>query len=136
MRPRGGTRSSSSSERADTEEPKKEPLRAKVHIRGEGSYSVSHAQAEAPTLIDVNADGEDHERWDYAKLSEAASQLASLDETETIIEVSADADVPMQTLISTLDAVRGPDCKLIDGRGSDGARPEGCWFIDPVVTTK
>jgi hypothetical protein len=47
------------------------------------------------------------------------------------VTISAENHIPMQVLVSTMDAVRGSDCKLLMAK--DEEIPEECLFYQPIV---
>ena len=71
--------------------------------------------------------GEGDADYDFAALTTLAEELkASSPETSKVI-VSAEGDVHLQTLIYTMDALRGPSCSMAKGD------PEGCLLWRPVI---
>ena len=46
--------------------------------------------------------------------------------------ISAENSIPMQVLISTMDAVRGSECKLLMIKEGEEF-PETCMFFQPIV---
>jgi hypothetical protein len=74
----------------------------------------------------------DYERYDYAALEAKAKEYKSLFPTEQIVTISAEAKIPMQALIYTMDALTGRACKLGKVQKGEGV-PEDCYFWQPVV---
>ena len=126
--------------------PKAESLELAVFIQAEGFRVSSGAQqlgAEAgraqasgtPTipLAKPNTPLSSFDRYDYAGLEELAREFKLKFPDETIVTVSAENDIPAQVLISTLDALRGADCK--PGQLEPGEPlPDACLFIHPIVS--
>jgi hypothetical protein len=52
----------------------------------------------------------------------------------TMVRVSAENDIPAQVLISTLDALRGSDCRL--RLVTPDEAPSECLFFQPVVQAR
>jgi hypothetical protein len=130
---------------ASSDAPNKQPLNLTVHVLAEG-FRVSAAGqqhgAEAgrerdssqPSIMlaKPSAPASDYARYDYAALEALAHDYKREYPDEVRVKVSAEGDIPAQVLISTLDALRGFDCKL--GQPSTAAAiPEQCLFIEPVI---
>ena len=126
-------------------DPNEKTLELRVFIQAEGFRVSSTDQqigaeagraqdSSAPTipLAKPGADAADYDRYDYAALEAMAGDFKAAYPHESVVTVSAENDVPAQVLISTLDALRGIDCKL--GRvKADEQIPEECLFYRPVV---
>lgn len=126
-------------------DPPKAALDLKVFIRADG-YAVTHAgqqegaevgrdtDTSRPTipLARGDVDASDYDRYDYAALEAMASELIERNEHESRVTISAEGDVPIQVLVSTMDALRGTDCELLGFMPGDD-RPEGCLFYEPIV---
>jgi biopolymer transport protein ExbD len=74
----------------------------------------------------------DYERYNYIGLEDLVHEIKRKHPHETVVRVTAENDIPAQVLISTLDALRGTDCKLA-GVTADDSFPEACLFFRPVV---
>jgi biopolymer transport protein ExbD len=137
--------SSAPSEPKPEEEKKEKPLNLKVFVMEDG-YRVSAdgqqegadagkaADSKLPTipLAKAGTPLTDYERYDYAALEEAAKKYKTLFPTEQVVTISAEAKIPMQALIYTMDALTGRTCKL--GKVQKGeAVPADCYFWQPVV---
>jgi biopolymer transport protein ExbD len=72
----------------------------------------------------------DYGRYDYAALEQLAEELKETHREETVVRVSAENDISAQVLVSTLDALRGSDCRL---REVKTEVPAECLFYRPVV---
>lgn len=120
-------------------EPPKEQLGLSVFILADGFRVSSAAQQQqhsgAPTipLAKPNTPLANYDRYDYAGLEALAREFKAKFPGETRVTVSAEGDIPAQTLISTLDALRGADCKLGQVKANEPL-PEVCLFIHPVVS--
>jgi len=77
-----------------------------------------------PSKVARTGDGDGD--YDFAALTALASQLkASSPETSTVI-LRAEGDVHLQTLVETMDALRGPGCSMA-GEGAE------CLLWRPVL---
>jgi len=137
--------SSQPSEPKPEEEKKEKPLNLKVFIMEDG-YRVSAdgqqegadagkaADSKAPTipLAKSGAPLTDYDRYDYAALEAKAKEYKGLFPSEQIVTISAEAKIPMQALIYTMDALTGRTCKLGKVQKGEGV-PEDCYFWQPVV---
>jgi len=116
--------------------PKQPSLGLSVFIHGDG-FRVSSAgeQHGAPSipLAKPNTPLSTIDRYDYAGLEERAREFKAGFPDETVVTVSAENDIPAQVLISTLDALRGTDCKL-GQLAADEPLPAECLFIHPIVS--
>lgn len=126
-------------------EPPKPELQLSVTILGDG-FRLTHAGQQlgaelgkaqdsgAPSipLAIPDAPLSHYDRYDYAALEQRAREFKDLYPSETVVRVSAENDIPAQVLISTLDALRGSDCRLRAAK-SDEEIPEECLFFRPVV---
>ena len=132
------------SEKKEEEDKKTKPLKLKVFILEDGFRVSTAAQqdgAEAgkeqdsskPTIPLAKADAPltDFERYDYAELEAKAKELKSKYPTEQVATISAENTIPMQVLVSTMDALRGTDCKILAAEGDEF--PPECLFFQPIV---
>lgn len=137
--------SSAPSPKTPDEDPTEKSLGLRVFIQAEGFRVSSTDQqigaeagraqdSSAPTiaLAKPGAGAEDYDRYDYAALEAMAGDFKAAYPHESVVTVSAENDVPAQVLISTLDALRGIDCKLGSVK-ADEAIPKQCLFYRPVV---
>lgn len=137
--------SNTPSEPKPEEEKKEKPLNLKVFVmedgyrvsadgQQEGAEAGKATDSKAPTiaLAKPGAPLTDYERYDYAALEAKAQSYKSLFPNEAIVTISAEAKVPMQALIYTMDALAGRTCKL--GKAMKGEDvPPDCYFWQPVV---
>jgi biopolymer transport protein ExbD len=128
------------------EEKKDKPLNLKVFIMEDG-YRVSasgqqagaeagkSADSQAPTipLAKPGTPLEDFDRYDYAGLEAEAKKYKTLFPHETVVTVSAENSIPMQVLITTMDALRGSECKLLGAMQSGEEVPPECMFWQSIV---
>lgn len=128
------------------EEKKEKPLNLKVFIMEDG-YRVSasgqqsgaeagkSADSAAPTipLAKPGTPLEDFARYDYVALEQEAKKFKDLFPHETVVTVSAENSIPMQVLITTMDALRGSECKLLAAMTSDEEIPPECMFWQAIV---
>jgi biopolymer transport protein ExbD len=128
-------------------EDKDNPLNLKVFIMEDGyrvSASGQQEGAEAGKSADSNkptiplakpgAPLDDHERYDYAALEAKAAEYKSMFSHESLVTISAENTIPMQSLINTMDALRGSDCKGVTASLKAGEEPAPeCYFYHAVV---
>lgn len=120
----------------EEEEEKEEPLNFKVFITSEGfglqSGPIMEPETSVIALAKAGADVRtDFSAFDYAELEAKARELKRQFPGEKVVTVSAIDDIPMQTLVFTMDALRGSNCKLIQQSGSQ-VDPD-CMFWNTVV---
>jgi hypothetical protein len=122
-----------------------EPLNLKVFIMEDG-YRVSaqgqqqgadagkSADSTKPTipLAKPGTELTEFTRYDYVKLEAEAKKYKQLFPHETVVTLSAENSIPMQVLITTMDALRGTDCKLLKAMQGEELPPE-CYFWQPIV---
>ena len=122
-----------------------EPLNLKVFIMEDG-YRVSaqgqqqgadagkSADSSKPTipLAKPGAPLDEYERYYYIKLEAEAKKYKQLFPHETVVTISAENSIPMQALITTMDALRGSECKLLKAMAGEEIPPE-CYFWQPIV---
>jgi biopolymer transport protein ExbD len=132
------------SDKKEEEKKEEKPLQFKVFILDDG-FRVTTAQqqegAEAGQSQDSSgpsiplakpgADIKEYDRYDYKALEDKARELKAKAKHETVVTISAENNIPMQVLVSTMDAVRGSDCKLLMAK--DEEIPEECLFYQPIV---
>ena len=107
----------------------------RVHIMADGFKTEFSGQelaaADGPTIPRESAVGEEGDGYDYAALEAQAAELKTAHVEHTIVTISAEGDVPLSTVIATMDALRGSDCKLSAGEEAMDA----CLFWQPVVSS-
>ncbi len=122
-----------------------EPLNLKVFIMEDG-YRVSaqgqqqgadagkSADSAKPTipLAKPGTPLDEYSRFDYIKLEAEAKKYKQLFSHETVVTISAENSIPMQVLITTMDALRGTDCRLLKAMQGEEIPPE-CYFWQPIV---
>jgi biopolymer transport protein ExbD len=129
------------------EEPEKDkkPLNLKVFVmedgfrvsadgQQEGAEAGNTQDSKAPTigLAKAGAPLNDYERYDYKALEEKAKSYKALFPNETVVTISAEANIPMQSIIMTMDAVAGRTCKI--GKALKGEKiPDDCYFWQPIL---
>jgi len=74
----------------------------------------------------------DYDRYDYAALEASVKKYKSLFPNESIVTLSAESKIPMQSMINTMDALAGRTCKIGKALKGEGV-PEDCYFWQPVV---
>lgn len=130
------------------EEQKKDekPLNLKVFVMEDG-FRVSAAEqqegaeagkaqdSKAPTigLAKQGAPLTDYERYDYEQLEGKAKHYKSLFPHEVVVTVSAEANIPMQAIIMTMDALAGRTCKIAKALKGGEEIPDECLFWQPIV---
>jgi hypothetical protein len=134
-----------SAEQKEPEEKKEKPLNLKVFVmedgyrvsadgQQEGAEAGKATDSKAPTipLAKAGAPLNDYERYDYNALEAAAKKYKSLFPNEVVVTVSAEAKIPMQAMIYTMDALSGRTCKI--GKALKGEKvPDDCYFWQPIV---
>ena len=122
------------------------PLNLKVFIMSDGyrvSASGQQAGAEGGKSADSNSpsiplakpgsDLSDFERYDYAALEAKAQEYKRLFPHETVVTISAENDIPLQSIINTMDALRGRECLLMNAVSGNEEVPAECLFWSPIV---
>lgn len=130
----------------DPDQPIEQPLKLSVMILDDGfrlTYAGQQAGAEygvgqdsskpSIPLANPNAPLSHYDRYDYAALEQRALELKLQYPKETVVRVSAENHIPAQVLLSTLDALRGSDCKLRGVQAGEEV-PGECLFFQPEVT--
>ncbi len=125
--------------------PKVKPLNLKVFVMEEGFRVSADGQqdgAEAGKAVDSSkptialarpgAPLGDYDRYDYAALEASIKHYKTLAPDETIVTISAESRIPMQSMIYTMDALAGRDCKIGKARRGE-AVPDDCYFWQPVL---
>lgn len=112
-------------------EPVEPTVDLKIRVASDGFWLTTDRQHVGkqgmPTIArDVEGD------YDYALLEARARELKAQYPASDTVHVTAESDVPMQTLVRTMDALRGSDCKL-SGMGPGEEAPTECLFWHPVV---
>lgn len=116
---------------AEDHEPAKPQLR--VFIANDGFELSVGARGSAPAKwIGLAAAAATADRHDYAALEAEAASLLRLGTVDPVVYVDAEGDVPMATLVATMDAMRGSRCSLSAVRAGENA-PAGCLFYGVVV---
>lgn len=132
---------------ADDKKEKKDekPLNLKVFIMEDG-YRVSASGQQAGAEAGKSADSsrptiplakpgsalDDYDRYDYAQLEAKANEYKRLFPHETVVTISAENSIPLQVLTSTMDALRGSECRLLKAMQGEEVPPE-CLFWQPIV---
>ncbi len=136
---------STPSEPKPEEEKKEKPLNLKVFVmedgylvsadgQQEGSEAGQAQDSKRPTipLAKPGTPLNEYDRYDYDALQASAQKYKSTFANETVVTISAEAKIPMQVLISTMDALAGKTCKI--GKALKGeAVPDDCYFWQPIV---
>lgn len=138
--------SAAPSEEKEEKKDEKKPLKLKVFILEEG-FRISAAgqqdgadagksqDSSRPTipLAKPNAGPEEFDRYDYKALEDKAKEYKDAYPHETVVTVSAENTIPMQVLVTTMDSMRGTECKLLEAMQSDKPVPKECLFWQPIV---
>ncbi|MCY0986832.1 biopolymer transporter ExbD [Nannocystis sp. ILAH1] len=131
----------------DEQEKKDEkPLNLKVFVmedgfrvsadgQQEGAEAGKSQDSKAPTigLAKQGAPLNDYERYDYAQLESKAKSYKQLFPNEVVVTVSAEANIPMQSIIMTMDALAGTKCKIAKSLKGGEKIPDECYFWQPIV---
>lgn len=140
--------SSAPSEPQEEKKDQEKPLDLKVFImedgyrveasgQQEGADAGKSADSGRPTiaLAKPGAPLDDYERYDYKALEAKAKEYKTLFPNDTTVKVSAEANVHMQAIIATMDALAGSECKvgkLLTDEGHDEMAPK-CFFWQPII---
>ncbi len=110
--------------------PETEPLRLRIHVREDGFTARYGSTPDSERKIDIplGADGE----HDFAALEQRAEELKGRFPDDADVDISAEASIPLHTLVESMDALRGTECSL---RGAlyGEAVPAQCYFWNVVV---
>lgn len=136
--------SNAPSEKKEEEKKDEKPLNLKVFVmedgfrvsasgQQEGADAGQSADSNRPTipLAKPSAPLTDFDRYDYPALEAVAKKYKTAFPHERVVKFSAENSIPMQVLVTAMDAVRGFDCKLIIAEG-DSLPPE-CLFVLPII---
>jgi biopolymer transport protein ExbD len=103
---------------------------------GEDGYELAPSFGSAAVhrieLADASRGLGDPERYDLLGLAAEATRLKALDVYDPQVRLDAEGSVPLQTVVATLDALRGADCQLGGVRRGE-AVPDSCLFYSVVV---
>ena len=101
----------------------------------DGADAGKSADSNRPTipLAKSGAPADDYERYDYKALEAKAKEYKASSPEETVVTISAENTIPMQVLVSTMDHLRGTECKLIAAIQGGEAVPPECLFWQPIV---
>jgi len=101
----------------------------------EGAEAGKSQDSKAPTigLAKPGAPMNDYDRYDYAALEAKAKSYKSLFPNEVVVTISAESAIPMQVLITTMDALTGRMCKLAKALKGGEKLPDDCYFWQPIV---
>jgi hypothetical protein len=138
--------SATPTDKKEEEDPEKKPLKLKIFVmedgfrlsaagQQEGAEAGREADSSRPTipLAKPGTDMTDFERYDYAALEAKAREYKAAYPHETVVTVSAENSIPMQVLVSTMDAMRGMDCRLLAAMQAGEEVPKECLFWQPIV---
>lgn len=110
---------------ADSPPPTTPALEFKVMIGRDGFEATTRGGEK----VRIPLSGSDH---DYTALGDAARRLKLVFPTESAVTVTAESDIPMSTLVRTIDTLRGDDCKMAGW--ARGEQPGAdCLFWSPVI---
>lgn len=136
--------SATAEKKQEDEEKKEKPLDLRVFVANDG-YRISAADQQegagagqetdssAPTipLKNSSAGVEDFSRYDYAALEAKAKEYKRLHPNELQVKIDAEQDIPFQVLATTMDALRGTDCKLKTVMQNEV--DDNCLFWQPIL---
>jgi len=125
--------------------PRDKPLNLKVMVLEDGFLISADAQQDgseagkasnsrAPTipLAKPGTPLDDYARYDYVALEQRIKSYKDSFPNETTVTISAEANIPMQALMFTMDALAGRECKLSKALKGEGV-PADCYFWQPIV---
>ena len=101
----------------------------RVMVRGDGFATSYGATTRTETDIPLASDGEAH---DYEALTALAKSLKARVPDEVTVRLTAEGDVELQTLVETMDAVRGQECSLRPLMLGEQGSPD-CLFWNVIV---
>ncbi len=73
---------------------------------GQGSQTQGDQRQSTLPLARPHAPANDYERWDYLALAELTTELRPTLAEGATLEISAEGHIPMQVLVSTIDAAQ------------------------------
>ena len=112
----------------DSKPTTKEAFNLTVLIRSDGFQAkVNGSESGEPIPLRDGA-------HDFAALALAAKEMKVAHPDAVDVTVSAESNVRLQTLIETIDTLRGDDCKLAGVRNGEAA-PASCMFWQPSVSS-
>ncbi len=103
-------------------------VRLSVMVRSDG-FLVARGRSElgGPDATTIALDGAEH---DFDALEQVVARVKQLYPEESRVTVSAESSIEFDTIVRTMDALRGRECSLADA----AAEPPGeCLFWDVVV---
>lgn len=104
----------------------------RVMVRGDGFATSYGSQTRTETDIPMAPDAGGASEHDFEALTALAKSLKARVPKEVTVRLTAEGDVELQTLIETMDAVRGQDCSLrpimLGEKGSND-----CLFWNVIV---
>ena len=114
------------------EPPGKPEVPLRVFVAEDGFVlAVGEAPAERIPLADATAPAGQPESYDFAALEARARTIKGAHPSGGL-QIDAEGSIPLQTLVATLDALRGSSCKL--GRLGAGETPgPECVYTDVIV---
>jgi biopolymer transport protein ExbD len=138
--------SATPSEKKEEEKDEKKPLKLKIFVmedgfrlsaagQQEGAEAGREADSSRPTipLAKPGADMLEFDRYDYAALEAKAREYKAAYPHETVVTLSAENSIPMQVVVSAMDAMRGTECKLLAAMQAGEEVPPECLFWQPIV---
>ena len=100
------------------------PFRFSVTVRNDGFLAeVGYVRSTDDAGTEIEVRGAEH---DFAALESLAKQLKAQYRDETRVTITAERDIPLQTIVSTIDTLRGRNCSLADPG-------DECLFWDVVI---
>ena len=107
--------------------PTKEDLALSVHVRSDG-FATKIGKAGASEIpLQSGA-------YDYRELEHWAAQIKAAHPDITKVTISAENEVVMQTLVETMDTLRGRECRLAPAYRGETISDE-CLLWQPVVSS-
>lgn len=108
---------------------KKETVNFEVEIRTDGFKATANGETIGEPIPLQNG------AHDYAALAERTRTLKLSYPAETRVTVTAESQVHMATLVSTLDTLRGDSCKLAGAMKGEEI-PDDCLFWRPTISSR
>ncbi len=122
-----------SARREEPTTPPKRAMEVRVTVASDGirvaatGATLHGAEVREGPPVTVARTGEGDGDYDFEALTALAASLKETSPETSEVFVSAEGDVHLQTLIHTMDALRGPSCSMAKGD------PDGCLFWRPVI---
>jgi biopolymer transport protein ExbD len=107
-------------------------VQVRVMILAEGLRAeVRRTNAPGPDIKTIPKVEGDH---DFARLQAHATDIKREFPGNSTVELTAEGDVPLTTLVQTMDALRGTRCSLTEA-SAQSAEPDACLLWNVLITS-